>query len=127
MVREDAEKAIAKLSAALTPLPRLTREIFMMLMERRDERTVGMYEDFRVSAPKLEKIYRGDDLKGDLSLLRDAGLIDLNEPDEEGGLWCWQILFPGREYGFHSSFVEFAQAKKISLRKPLVNLDFSDF
>ncbi|ELW9532218.1 SMEK domain-containing protein [Burkholderia cepacia] len=125
--REQAEKAIAELSAKLAGLPRLTREVFKFLMERRDERTVGMFDSFRISDPKLRRIYHGDDLDGDLALLTEAGLLSINEPDEPGEAYYWRIHFPGYKDHFHSNFADFARELGIDLRKPLVMLDFSSF
>lgn len=126
---ESAEivEAIKELSAKLASLPRLTREVFKFLVERRDEKTVGTSNDFRIADPKLQRIYRGEDLKGDLALLEEAGLIDLNEPDEPGGAPYWRLYFPGRRHGFHYFFVNYLEYLKVDLRKPLVVLDFSDF
>jgi hypothetical protein len=55
-----------------------TREVFKSLVERRDEQAAGMKEDVRIADPKLQRIYRGDDLKGDLAFLEEAGLVDAN-------------------------------------------------
>ena len=82
--RPEMEKAIVELSGKLAALPRLTREVFKFLVERRDERTTGFSDDFRISDPKLHRIYHGDDLDGDLALLSEAGLLSINEPDNHG-------------------------------------------
>lgn len=125
--RQEMEMAIKELSARLARLPRLTREVFKFLVERRDERTVGTYDQFRISDPQLRRIYRGDDLDGDLSLLTEARLLSSNEPAERGEAWYWSLHFPGTKHYFHSLFIEYAEAHKLDLRKPLVTLDFSDF
>ncbi len=125
--REDAEMAIAELSRKLTSLPRLTREVFKFLVERRDEHTVGFHEDYRVSDPKLRRIYRGDDLDGDLALLSEARLLSVNEPENFGGASYWRIHFPGSGNQFHQTFIEYATDHGLDLRKSLVTLDFSDF
>jgi hypothetical protein len=125
--RSEAEKAIAKLSAKLAALPRLTREVFKFLVERRDAQSAGFTDDFRVSDPKLRRIYHGDDLDGDLALLSEADLLDFNEPHDSGGAWYWRIRFPGREDSFHLLFIEYVKDLGLDLRKSLVTLDFSDF
>lgn len=124
---KEVEQAIKELSAKLTSLPRLTREVFKFLVERRDEQTAGTTSDFRISDPKLRRIYRGEDLKGDLALLEEAGFIDLNEPNEPSGAYYWRLYFPGRKHAFHYFFVQYLEGIKVDLRKPLVMLDFSDF
>ncbi|TZG32400.1 SMEK domain-containing protein [Agrobacterium sp. B1(2019)] len=115
---------ITEMSRRLSLLPRLTREVFKLLIERRDDRM--SHDVFRISEPKLRRIYQGGDLDGDLALLVDAGLIDWNEPDDYGRPPYYRILLPGDD-GFCSVFVDFAREKGIDLRKPLVTLDFSDF
>ena len=125
--RAEAEKAITELSRRLSALPRLTREVFKFLVQRRDERSAGFNDDFRVSDPKLRRIYHGDDLDGDLALLSEASLLSINEPDNHGEAYYWRLHFPGSGYSFHHTFVEYVDDLKIDLRKPLVTLDFSDF
>lgn len=125
--REEAETAIAELSRRLTSLPRLTREVFKFLVERRDENTVGFHEDYRVSDPKLRRIYHGDDLDGDLALLSEAGLLGVNDPESLGDAGYWRIHFPGSGNQFHQTFIEYVTDCGLNLRKPLVTLDFSDF
>jgi hypothetical protein len=127
MDRSEAEAAIAELSTKLIALPRLTREVFKLLVERRDSFSAGFSDDFRISHPKLRRIYYGDDLDGDLALLSEADLIDSHEPNDSGGAYFWRIRFPGRGNGFHLLFVEYVDDLKLDLRKPLVTLDFSDF
>lgn len=78
--RAETEKAIAELSRRLSALPRLTREVFKFLVERRDDRLVAFNDSFRVSDPKLRRIYHSEDLDGDLALLSEANLISINEP-----------------------------------------------
>jgi hypothetical protein len=125
--REVAANAIAELSAKLAALPRLTREVFKFLVERRDERSSGFDEEFRISDPKLRRIYHGDDLNGDLALLQEARLLSANEPDNYGVPGYWRIHFPGSGYNFHLTFIDYVADLGLDLRKPLVTLDFSDF
>jgi len=125
--REETAEAISELSASLASLPRLTREVFTLLVKRRDEATSGFNDHFRISDPKLRRIYRGDDLDGDLALLYEAGLVSINEPDNYGEAHYWQIHLPGSGHAFHLCLAQYAEELGIDLRKPLVTLDFSDF
>ncbi|MGY5791814.1 SMEK domain-containing protein [Sinorhizobium medicae] len=122
----EAEKVIRLLSGKLATLPRLTREVFRFLVERRDEK-LSSGDHYRISDQKLRRIYSGDDLDGDLALLEEARLITLDEPDEPRGLHYWLILFPGDKFNTGISIIEYADELKIDLRKVLVSLDFSDF
>ncbi len=123
--RIEAENSIIKLSDKLKFLPRLTREIFKIMVERRDINNNPNI--FRISEPKLRRIYSGDDLDGDLAILQEAKLIDLNAPDDIGESRYFQIYFPGSESDFNVIFIQYVQENNIDLRKPLVILDFSDF
>lgn len=125
--REQVEANLGELSRRLAGLPRLTREVFKMLIERRDEMTTGFNEDFRISVPKLERIYHGPGVEGDLALLKEAGLIDPNQADEHFGSDYWRITIPGSEYGFHHVLLKYAAEKNIDLQKTFVVLDFSGF
>lgn len=125
--RADAEKNLAELSEKLSQLPRLTREVFKMMVERRDQRRAGFHDKFRISVPMLERIYRSDDLDGDLALLKEVGLAEPHAGDEHFDADYWSIEFPGYDYRFHDAFIKYVGDKRIGLQKPLVTLDFSDF
>ena len=125
--RHKAEEALAELSATLAALPRLTREVFRFMVERRDNDLVGRYQDLRISEPKLRRIYRGEDLDGDLALLSESHLLDLSEPDDTGRPPYWRIILPGRKDSFNLLFIEYVADQALDLRRALVTLDFSDF
>lgn len=125
--RKEAEAAIAELSARLSRVPRLTREVFKFLIERRDEETTARSREFTMSEPKLRRIYRGDDLDGDLALLLDTGLLSFNERGFDRAVDYWRIHFPGSDFRFNLIFMEYVTDLLLDLRKPLVTLDFSDF
>ncbi|RKH05528.1 hypothetical protein D7V97_23815 [Corallococcus sp. CA053C] len=125
--RNKAKNAIAELSTKLAALPRLTREVFKLLIERRDDQLTSTTEEYRISDPKLRRIYHGDDLDGDLALLSEVGLIDFNEPHDSDGTYYWRIRFPDRGNSFHLLLIEYAKELGLNLRKSLVTLDFSDF
>jgi hypothetical protein len=124
---EQVEKFLTELSQRLSTLPRLTREVFKHLVERRDQMTAGSYDDFRISQPMIDRIYRGNDIEGDLALLKEAGLADPNEAEEHFGANYWRFTFPGRHYGFHQVLIDYMQDRKIDMQKVFVVLDFSDF
>lgn len=113
------EDALAELSAKLATLPRMTREVFKFLVERST--------NFEMREPKLRRIYRGNDLDGDLALLLEAGLLVFNEAEGYDNPAYWRIRFPRRDIDFNLSFDEYTKELNIDLRKPLVVLDFSDY
>lgn len=124
---ENIEKvALTELSKRLSKLPRWTREVFKFLVQYRDEWSSD--EFFTISDPKIRRIYRGDDIDGDLMLLSEAGLLNFNEAGHEREIDFWSIHFPGsKNFQFHYSFIDYVTECGIDLRKPLVVLDFSDF
>lgn len=126
--REMMEEWLNDMSRRLSKLPRQTREVFKLLVERRDDWTPPMSNNiFTFNDPNLRRIYRGKDLNGDLQLLMDAGFIDLDNSHIHKPIDYWTIHFPGADYNFNVTFTEFASDLQLNLHKPLVVLDFSDF
>lgn len=123
--RAGFQQAIAELSTKLTALPRLTREVFKFIVERSDKPT-SFSRLLKMSEPKLRRIYRGNDLDGDLALLSQCGLLRFNDAESHERPAYWSIHFPADEFGWQD-FCEFTTDRHIDLRKPLVILDFSDF
>lgn len=125
--REILEEALNDLSRGLAKLPRLTREVFKFLVERRDDWTAPMTNTFTFNEPKLRRIYRGEDLNGDLALLLEAGFLSFENSGFDRDVDYWTIHFPAADYSFNETFIEYVTDRQIELRKPLVTLDFSDF
>jgi hypothetical protein len=122
---DDGAANIKELSDALARLPRQTREVFRLMVQRRE--TGGSSHDrYKIYDAALRRIYLRDDLDGDLQLLQQAGLIDWTDWND-GKPGYWELHIPGWGTNFHQSFVTYAEAKGINLNKPLVALDFSDF
>jgi hypothetical protein len=124
---DEMKKGIAELSAKLATLPRLTREVFKVLIERRDGPTRFSSDPLRISDPKLRRIYHGDDLDGDLALLSAVGLLSVDEPEEPRGAIYWRVHFPRSASNFGLTFTEYVDDLELDLRKSIVILDFSDF
>jgi len=125
--RAKLEECLKNLSTRLAKLPRQTREVFKFLVERRDDWTAPMTDTFTFSDQKLRRIYRGDDLNGDLALLLDAGFLSFENSGFHREVDYWIIHFPGSEYSFHLTFIDYVNELHIDLRIPLVVLDFSGF
>ena|SRR6218665_1527848 len=124
--REKLEQYLSKLSTVLATLPRLTREIFKLILERKDPNPDGL-DLHRISDAKLKRICRTDDLDTDLSLLEAAGLVTQIDPVESRQLVQWEIRLPGTGEQFQLQFFEYVEARNLDLRKVIVVLDFSDF
>lgn len=123
--RQDAADSIKALSEMLTPLPRQTREVFRLMVQRRRSENAST-DRFFIHDATLRRIYPREDLPEDLQLLDDAGLVDYTDWGD-GRAPFWRLMIPGWGTNFHMIFVEYAEAKGINLNKPLVALDFSDF
>lgn len=132
-IGEDLEKtqnAFATLSAALTKLPRITREFLVMMIERREtERKARLksVDHIEINADKLARISRYPDNDGELRLLDAFGFVRFDEPDQHGECAHWRIFLPGLTSEGRLIFLEFAEKKGITLSRALVALDFSDF
>ncbi|MEN2749496.1 SMEK domain-containing protein [Sphingomonas sp. T9W2] len=123
--QKDAADSIKALSEMLSPLPRQTREVFRLMLQRRRPDT-AYSEHFFIHDATLRRIYPREDLPEDLQLLDHAGLIDYTDWGD-GKAPYWRLMIPGWGTNFHMIFVDYAEAKGINLNKPLVALDFSDF
>ncbi|MEN5136986.1 MULTISPECIES: SMEK domain-containing protein [unclassified Pseudomonas] len=127
---EAAKEAIEALSKRLHKLPRVTREFFAVLLERSDYQNQRFRESRSLFLTTVEKTY--PDAKSELDLLLTQNLIQIDyDPaphDFEGRvppeIEIWMGL--GHE-GMRLGFFDFIMEKKLSLRRVVVELDFSAF
>ncbi len=130
LTKEDVEKEFHAFAVELAKLPRITREFFAVLIERRDhdvKRRLSGDEPFRVNADRLRRISQYPDAAGELRILEAHGFVDYDEPDPPGTSAHWQLSFPGTSNFFHRMVDEFLKDQKLSWRRPIVDLDFSSF
>lgn len=127
----DVQKDLEAMSARLARLPRITREFFAFLLERRDE---GSNEDLKISNDKLRRICTWPDINGELRLLEAEGFVRVYEPEHgnAGGHVTMRIrglMVNGRAVSdyFHLDFLEFMHRKAFSFQKVIGNLDFGEF
>lgn len=125
------KQAFELLSKTLSRLPRLTREVFCFLVERRDDeemRTHGYGHSpyYAFDLKRLTNICNVPDLKGELGLLDRHSLIRVTEHDEDSeGIQYVRIQSEIGEVPFFlMELVRFADEKGLSLKIPLVSLDF---
>jgi hypothetical protein len=124
------QKSFATLSAALTKLPRITREFLVMLVERREtegRQGFGGGDRVEINSDKLGRISRYSDNEGELRVLESYGFVWLDEPDEPGKSAYWRVSLPGLPVENFLVLIEFLETKGVPLSRPLVALDFSDF
>ncbi|HGZ6668538.1 TPA: SMEK domain-containing protein, partial [Vibrio parahaemolyticus] len=131
---EDLRSDYELLSRQLTKLPRITREFYAFLVERRDAEDDNppnhscSTECFFFNYNRLERICQIPDLKGELTLLMNYDFIDIDEPMELGQSPFVKIFAPKVKIdGFLYELADYVEAKEFGYRKSLVMLDFSDF
>lgn len=127
--RKEVAAAISALSDTLSKLPRITREFFAMLHERRDrEQTrrsghrVGAHLVFKTA----ERIYNGD-LAGELEILRHAGLVEVDGEDPyELGAAEIQVHISHND-DLDGGFIDFVEENDLSFRSVIGSVNFSAF
>lgn len=129
---EDPDKtreSFGTLSAALSRLPRITREFLVMLIERRE--TAGPRfrgNDYvEINADKLIRISRYPDNDGELRVLDTYGFVRFDAPDVQGESAYWRVFLPGLTAEGFLVLLEHLESSGIPLSQPLIALDFSDF
>ncbi|QXA94182.1 Uncharacterised protein [Citrobacter braakii] len=121
----DVLNDITLLIKTLKKLPRITRQFFSFIYFRGEWNDTEKY----INQDYLERICTFPDMKGELRLLKEAGLCWWQEPDDQEQSATFQIRLSRQaksEY-FSWEFHEFINEKGINLENVLVTLDFSGF
>ena len=128
---EEVQADFKELSAKLTQLPRITREFYAFLLERRDSKStsavMGGRQAYLFNYDRLKRICLYPDYDGELRLLSEARLVDFNEPNDVGESLYVRVFVPAKSDYFFYELLEYLENTKIGYKKPLVSLDFSDF
>jgi len=127
---KEVQKALKKLGAELSRLPRLTREFLAMLYERREKGRSRRFGDewCHLLMSKVEREYRGDDLTGELDILRHANFLDINGEDKyELGATEIGITIPTVLDELRLDFVSFVEEKRLGFRNVIGSVDLSAF
>lgn len=136
---DDAEKSLIKkelsvLASRLVRLPRLTREFFVSLIERRvPEGTIRFSDQYgwqSILLSSIERQYNGPDMQGELDLLMHEGIIDISHrthEDYDDGPSCvgYKFSYKSDDLSFH--FMEYLDFSKHSIRKAIADIDLSIF
>jgi hypothetical protein len=127
--KAEIEKAIKGLGNSLSNLPRITREFFAMLHERRDtnksKRSTLNYGAHLVYST-AERIYNGD-LAGELQILEHQGFVSIDGDDPyELGAPEIQVRMSSNDY-LNDGFIDFVKEKNLSFRSVIGNVDLSAF
>lgn len=127
---ESLQKALKSLGNALSRLPRLTREFLAMLYERRERGKSSRFNDgwAHLLLSKVEREYRGDDLKGEMDILRHAGFLEVNSEDNyELAAPEIGIIIPTKYDDLQLAFVSFVEENKLGFRNVIGAVDLSAF
>ena len=120
-------KDVKEYISILENLPRVTRELYCVIVERRDDIDVDMGGNLYFNYDRFDRICKLPDKDGDLRLLDQAGLISIDPPYEPNESKMIKIRGQG-ECGFIvNNIIEFIEKNSIMYIKCLVHLDFSDF
>lgn len=127
---KEVQKALKKLGADISRLPRLTREFLAMLYERRERGKSRRFQDgwAHLLLSKVERQYRGDDLEGELDILRHAGFLEIDGEDKyELGAAEIGIRIPTKLDDLELEFVSFVEEKELGFRNVIGSVDLSAF
>jgi hypothetical protein len=127
---KEIRQALQMLGKRLSRLPRITREFLVMLYERRETGKSRRFQDAWAHAlySKVEREYRGADLKGELDILEHAGFVSIDGEDPynygppEIGI---RITLDSDDLA--TQFLDFVKAKQLDLRKVIGTADLSVF
>lgn len=126
----DLKEDFGLLTKRLARLPRITRQFYCFLLERRDEETRSTFgaEFLSFNYDRLIRQCRYDDLKGEIRLLEEQRFVSVSEPDSHEKSFYVRITIPAKNPYFVYELVDFIDKKlERAYRKPLVELDFSVF
>ncbi|MBY2941845.1 SMEK domain-containing protein [Rhizobium leguminosarum] len=129
--RASTLATLQKFSNDLSKLPRMTREFFVVMIERRERderRRLGEDAHIKINFDALERIAsRHPDLKGELRLLQNYDFASLDEATDFDQSSHWILKIPGVSSDYLVELVKFAETNNVSLSKALVSLDFGQF
>lgn len=132
--RINIKSALDSLATQLAALPAQTREFLAMLFERREpDGTSHFNQDYGWESmlfSTLERIYQGEDLKGELDILENAGFVELaqeDRADDRGPAAVgFRIKLDSNKY--HQFFaLQFIFENELSFRTVLGDVDLSAF
>lgn len=124
---ESIMTTLEAVSGRLQRLPRITRDAFAVMLERRDGSDGGAGYTPWINADKLDRFFSAYDIHGEIRILREDGFVDYDEPEHDNISGRLSFYLPDTFDGFLSVFLNYTRENGIALTKPLVALDFSDF
>ena len=122
----ETQKDFHDFCLELGKLPRITRDFYAFLLERRDEEC-SSDTHFRFNYNRLKRICSFPNIDEEIVLLSEYGFADMNEPDNYEESPYVRIFTRVKSDHFLLEFVDFTENKNIALSRPIVNLDFSKY
>ncbi|CUR45446.1 hypothetical protein Q668_05740 [Alcanivorax sp. PN-3] len=119
---KEVKEHFREFSRELAQLPRITREFYAFLLERRekdDKKTpggCGFYENLWFNYNKLKRVCRFPDLDNELVLLDEHGFLDIEESMEHNESPFVRIFVPIKVDGFIYELIEYIEAKDIGFK-----------
>lgn len=127
----DIQREITNLASRLTCLPRITREFLAMLFERREKgdskRKFHELAFQHLLLSKVSREFKGDDLQGELEILKHAGFISIEDEDQAEYGPPEIFIRICHDQNLLGGFVEFIEHNSLSYRKVIGEADLSDF
>jgi hypothetical protein len=128
VTKEAAAEEFRELARELANLPRITREFLAIMIERRDPEHHRLGGDnFRVNVDRLKRLVRHPDAEGELRLLQAHGFVSYDEPDHRNMSGHWDLRLPGMHSDRYVLINEYLEAKGLSWRRLIVEIDFTGF
>jgi len=129
LTKEDTEYDFKLLISTLKKLPRITRQFYAMIYARCEWNDNDEWNNKYISEEYLKRICSFPDMGGELRLLGEVGLIEVDDREDDMEVKKILINFPreSKSCYFLYEFYQFIDAKEVSLENVLVTLDFSKF
>ncbi|WP_373939057.1 SMEK domain-containing protein [Vibrio kanaloae] len=129
---EKIKENFTQFSKELSKLPRITREFYAFLLERREDDEDSpsnsyFCECFYFNYNKLKRICNFPNLNEELTILEEHRLVDIQEAIEDGSPFVRIFATKVDIDNFIYDLVSYIEHKDIGYRKPIVSLDFSEF
>ena len=130
--KKKIKENFTQFSKELSKLPRITREFYAFLLERREDDEDSpsnsyFCECFYFNYNKLKRICNFPNLNEELTILEEHRLVDIQEAIEDGSPFVRIFATKVDIDNFIYDLVSYIEHKDIGYRKPIVSLDFSEF
>lgn len=125
------QKDLVSIARRISALPRISREFLVMLFDRCEPDRRGRFQEHpSLVLGKVQRMYTGGDLDGELALLIDAELVALDGVDDDAedrrppeiglylGVKCDELAI---------GFYDFVVKNELSFRKVIGEVDLSAF